>query len=506
MNLTKGNDTLFRLIHSMDRGEKRFFNLYCSRYKNAANKNYLKLFNELATQAVYDNERLKKTFKGSQLHVTKNYLYNLILEVLSLHHTSGGSNLQRNLSEIKILYEKELFDLAEKLILKVRGLAQIKNDFPVVLETLKMEKRIINVRIDALDQKKIAQIRKLEEQTCNFYKEVEIYFELAMEIKRYHFVYSTIQKEKDKKEFAKIAQRKLFKNISAPKALLSKYFLYNAREFYFFTQSDFKAALVENTRAIRLLTKNPQFERSNPQITATNYTNQISIASSLGKHKIAVQSMEELEAFLRTNPSIEVKGKLLIAQNAILHIYINTGKKAEGIQLLERMTANLNQLETTPDNIKEGIYFNAACLYFIHSEFRKVVPWLNKILNSLHLEKNKSTVYYYARIMELIIFLELKEYDMLGYKIKSFIRFSTERNSPGKLDNLIIHFLRRIIKENKPYQQRNLRILLTDFKQLMDTLGHEPTTYFDLGAWVESKITQKPFSEIVLAKMKKKII
>ena len=75
-------DKLFSLVKSLSKSEKRHFKLFAARQNGG--RNYLKLFNAVEEQECYSEQLIKSKFAGenftNQLHVTKNYLYKLILK------------------------------------------------------------------------------------------------------------------------------------------------------------------------------------------------------------------------------------------------------------------------------------------------------------------------------------------------------------------------------------------------------------------------------------------
>src|SRR5215207_9441723 len=90
----KGN--LFLLIKSLSKSEKRYFKLFVANGKSDAN--YLQLFEAMDRQEQFDEEAIRKKFKGkafaSQLHVAKIYLSELILKSLRNYHANDSVNGQ----------------------------------------------------------------------------------------------------------------------------------------------------------------------------------------------------------------------------------------------------------------------------------------------------------------------------------------------------------------------------------------------------------------------------
>ncbi len=110
----KPSNQLFDLIKSLTKSEKRFFKLQSA--LQSGDKNYVRLFDLIDKMNEYDEENVKKTFKGEKfikhLPSEKNHLYKLILKALRSYYgeTSVSSMLKQEIKNIEILYNKALFE------------------------------------------------------------------------------------------------------------------------------------------------------------------------------------------------------------------------------------------------------------------------------------------------------------------------------------------------------------------------------------------------------------
>jgi hypothetical protein len=108
-------ERLHQLIKSLSKAEKRYFKVYNS--AKSESTNYVKLFDAIDKQDIYDESAIKDVFKDSkfvrQLHVTKNQLIKLILKSLRNYHSSISveSELNLILRNIELLFRKELFGI-----------------------------------------------------------------------------------------------------------------------------------------------------------------------------------------------------------------------------------------------------------------------------------------------------------------------------------------------------------------------------------------------------------
>ena len=119
----RSSDYLFRLIKALGKGDRRNFKLFAQ--LQDGDKQYIKLFDAIDKQVEYDEDRLLKQFEGekftNQFSVAKNYLYNYILKTLHIFRKDAKTELNALLHQVQILMSKNLFEQAQKLLRKSKG-------------------------------------------------------------------------------------------------------------------------------------------------------------------------------------------------------------------------------------------------------------------------------------------------------------------------------------------------------------------------------------------------
>lgn len=114
----------------------------------SGDKNYIKLFDFIDNQTVYDEEALKEEFKEEQfinhLSSEKNHLYKLILKSLRSYYSSEslGSVLKLEIKNVEILFNKALYKECEKVIVKAKKIARDTEKFYYWNELLFWEKKL----------------------------------------------------------------------------------------------------------------------------------------------------------------------------------------------------------------------------------------------------------------------------------------------------------------------------------------------------------------------------
>src|SRR6202166_5039223 len=93
------SDTLFQLIHSLEKSEKRHFKLYIKRSSTKENLKIVQLFDAIDKLSEYEEKQLLKRLPGTekpQLYNLKTHLYKQILASLRLLKSADSIDLQLN--------------------------------------------------------------------------------------------------------------------------------------------------------------------------------------------------------------------------------------------------------------------------------------------------------------------------------------------------------------------------------------------------------------------------
>ncbi len=143
----RSSDTLFQLVKSLKKSEKRNFKLYVKRNTASDDLKIIYLFDALDKMDVYDEvELLKKNKRLSkqQLSNVKAHLYRQILSSLRL--IRGENNiviqLHEQLDYAEILYNQGLYLQSLKVLDRIKELAGQYHQYSYVLETLFFEQKI----------------------------------------------------------------------------------------------------------------------------------------------------------------------------------------------------------------------------------------------------------------------------------------------------------------------------------------------------------------------------
>ena len=141
------SDTLFQLIHSLEKSEKRHFKLYIKRSSAKEDLKIVQLFDALDKMKDYDEKQLLKKLPGigkPQLSNLKIHLYRQVLASLRLLKSAESIDLQLNeqFDYAHILYKKGLFLQSLKILDRAKETARVNHKYNFLIQLIALEKRI----------------------------------------------------------------------------------------------------------------------------------------------------------------------------------------------------------------------------------------------------------------------------------------------------------------------------------------------------------------------------
>ena len=150
--------------------------------------------------------------------------------------------------------------------------------------------------------------------------------------------------------------------------------------------------------------------------------------------------------------------------------------------------------------------FIYSYLYFGAGKYDKTLNWLNELLsysNNLQRQDLQSV----ARILQIITHYELGNIQFLEYLLRSTYRYLYRRNRMYAFEQRIIKFIKksRNIITKKALREEFIR-LRADFQSMLDSPKEEPILrYVDFISWLDSKIENKSFAQVIQEKYQLKI-
>lgn len=495
----KESDELFQLIQAMSRTEKGYFKKFFLKNADAGNNNYIRLFEFINELKEYDEAKVKSHFKKEvfikQLHVTKNYLYKLILKSLRNYRAdpSIDAQLMEYIRDAELLFEKSLYDQCKKILVKAKKHAYSYERHLLLLQIIRMEIKIYNAASDSFHD-----LLKEENTLLQLLENINRFRRLSAQIDEKLLTANKARTKEHIKALDAIMKDPLLKNESNARSFDAKVYFYNIHSNYYLLKEDMENSYRYAKGWVELMEKHPE----QISIFIGNY---ITALNNLCIKQLNLQKYKECKEVIKKIKTLSEHYSFELTEDvaAIIFItswsletdlYVKTGAFSEITTVIKDLESGLQRLDEAHLPYKMSIQFNVAYLYFGRKEYKKALPWLNKIIHTEKTEVRKD-IQACARLLHLIIHYELGDLDTLEYIARSIDRFLLKGDWLFRSETIILEFVKKLPE----MQDKQLKEMFTRVKDQLIELEKNPeeriSEYFDFISWLESKIDKIPFQE-----------
>ncbi|MBP7273566.1 MAG: hypothetical protein KA974_06975 [Saprospiraceae bacterium] len=496
---------LYDLIHSLTAAEKRHFRLFASKYRST-NK-YLLLFDIIDQHTQFDEGVFMKEIyqtddiEGKKYSELKNYLYKLIIKSLQYYDElkSVEYTLEDYLRGVRVLYRRGHYKDCRALLKKARTMAYEYEDFSTIIAIIRWEKQIAYTLIDVGFLDKYREMLHREEQHCiqqltNVSEYRHIFYDVLVSIKKEAFLSSTTKKN----ALQHILSHPLMQGNEQAQSYYAKLLYYRIYALYYSVILDYPQFYECSTHVVATM-------ESKPHLLAENKSEYISSLSNLVLSCGLLKKYEEVNNVLEKLKSIEpdtLDDELKIHRQYYLNkfsLIIAQGDFASGELLL---VAHWRESEKFDQQLFErGIfYFQYFYIYFGVSDYGQALFYLNHWLNQGKTIERQD-LQSIARILNIIIHLEMGNYLLIEHLLKTTHRFLDKQQRLFAFERYFLQYIK--IVEKQPPRQTIQKALLQLREQLaaLQALPSESVIfqYFNFLAWIDSKIHHTTFGEAIRA-------
>lgn len=516
----KASPEIYHLIRSLTKAEKRYFKLYAS--LQSGNKNYLLLFDAIDKQAKrkgeqeeYDENEVMNELEGEDfikhLPVIKNYLYNLILKSIRSYRTDDSLEkyLRGAIQDIHFLHEKGLHDQARKFLKKAKDTAQENEKFLLLIELLSLEH---DINLELLDLNSIGDksgesfqqihdaLNKLE--NLYGYKKLEADLTLTNKNKLWS------NESEDIQTYENIIGHELLQDENqalSQEAYLLYYLLHIVTLVY--SEQDMDQSTIEkvyqyNSKLLKLFDEHHQLAEDYAQRYIAVLRNQILAAQKLGKEEEIWESVDKLKGFPVKNRKNKNRA-LATAYMQEMYIHVLRGKFEKGYKLLSEMTEQLPKIRPYINKDHElSNYFNGFQITFALERYDEALEWLKAITQDEEYTETREDLRSFARVLETIVYFEMDESDQALRCLRQLHRYFTRKGQLNEFEYLFIEFIKSLTRTDTLEELDVLFRMMKDKLENMETESDASRVfqYFDLHAWLTSKLENKSFATIILEK------
>ncbi|MCM5529809.1 hypothetical protein [Parasegetibacter sp. NRK P23] len=509
MSSNRFTDALFQLVLSLEKSEKRHFKLYIKRSSAKEDLRIIQLFDALDKMTEYDERPLLKKLAPitkSQLANLKTHLYKQLLSSLRILKTADSIDLQlsEHLDHARVLYNKGLKQQALKILEKAKELAKANHKYNYLAQVISLEKKIETLHITRSEQEKTEKLAEEALDISNHINSVVRLSNLALLLYRWYIKNGHARNEEDEKDI-----RKFFKENLPPDAHLvtdfyEKLYLYQSYCWYAFVRQDFLMYYRYSRKWIDLYIEQPSMK----MVETGHYIK--GMHNLLNAH-FDLRNFSEFEKTLREFKAFEHEYEDRLHDNFRIHtfIYISSarinqhlmqGTFAEGLKIMPEIAEKMNEYALYVDTHRLLVFnYKMATMHFGAGNYSTSIDYLQKIMQGQG--DLRIDLQCYARLLHLMAHYELQNYDIIESLTKSVYRFMAKMNNLTVVEEEMFRFLRHNFNVSPRKLKPELEKFLHNIKHLeKNRFETRAFAYLDVISWVESKVYEKPMSEIIHGK------
>lgn len=474
-------DELFTLIKSLSRSEKRYVKLH-SRH-DSSGANYQRLFDTVDAQEEYDEVAIKQQFRNEtfikQLHVTKYYLRNLIMDALRSFHgnISKDAELKEILRNVEILFNKELYALCETELKKAEQLAERYELYTGMYEVLAWKRKLKQA------------LEPYSYEAFYGYVQQQAHALSILQSNNAHWqsmIVNTWQMMGDDAPEG-IKALKPGKVTLEAKVLES-----NTKYLQYFGTGKGEKGVAELYKLLHLLEQYPHRLKEEPSPYVSTINNLVSYLIFSKRDEEALELIRKARAVYKTF-SITTEKKSMLKQvlrtyNLELEIYRNRNEGSSlafALETAQFIEVNKNKI---PKDYLLSFWFQLGHISFTGGSYDEALKWLNNILNDIY-PGIRPDLQKHARMLNIIIHLEQKNDFVLRYFVDSTRRFIKKYSTLHPYEDALLKMFAKL--SNTP-SGTHRKLYRDVYEELFpadgeSTVPEEVPDYINYKAWLEAK-------------------
>src|ERR1700748_811047 len=444
------SDTLFQLIHSLEKSEKRHFKLYIKRSSTKEDLKILQLFDALDRLTDYDEKALLKKLPGiekPQLSNLKTHLYKQILASLRLLKSADSIDLQLNemFDYAHILYKKGVFQQSLRLLDRAKETALANQKFNFLVQVLALEKRIETLHITHSMQMRAEQLSAESRQVIDRIDMVARLFNLALLVYSWYSQNGHARDEKDAARIKEYMQEQLPADAWEQTGFYERLYLYQSYNWYAFIRQDFLMYYRYSQKWLDLFEEQPLMVRVETGHYIKALHNLLNAHFDLRNYDKFESALRKFEDFsqsdrVRENDNFRIQSFLYITTAKINQVFM-VGNFKEGLKMVPEIEQKLVEYELFIDRHRILVLnYKIASMYFGSGDYDTCIDYLQRIINDQG--DLRSDLQCYARVLHLMAHYELKNFDLMESLTKSVYRFMARRERLTRVEEEMFKFLR----------------------------------------------------------------
>lgn len=444
------HDPLHKLIVSLSQNEKTYFKKAARSFKGGTQ--FLDLFDAILAQKEYNEPELKKAFDHKHFAQYKKHLFDKLLSALRAYHSSHSveAKINSNIQNFEILRTKGMNVAAKKALMKAKKLAEKNYRLADIIKIRKYEGDLIKTSddINILDQH-LDTYQETSQWTNNqIQKQIELE-KSYVSIVKWNKQMEWARSKEDRAYLRNILKETSFINEPQlnPETEIKRLYI-NGMYSYFI--GDFTSSYAAFNQQLNTYIENEYLQEDT-----------LSFLQSMGNNILLslFTNSNSFEGYWNSFQSYQKNKKITLKYADILSIIlklihlVKKGSYHESVEWIEQHNLVIIEFQNTVtrDN-KFYNEFSILTFYMIAAQLgnnspRKALVILNSFINNAD-KKLKKDSYILARIVNLIVHLELENYDLIEYELISAKQLLKQQGNNFLTEKTIIQFVESYLNWN----------------------------------------------------------
>ncbi|MFI3330832.1 MAG: hypothetical protein R3Y38_03425 [Rikenellaceae bacterium] len=499
-------ESVFELIKSMTKAEKRNFKLYVTRLSGNQDAKFLSLFDLLDSLDKYDENKVLERcpIKKEQLPNTKAHLQKQLLismRLLNVQH-SDTMQIREQLDFAQILYNKGLYKQSSKILDKCYEQASKSQQHSTLIDIVQLMLQIETTDISSGISERASEFARQVTVRCNIISNINELYLIAIQLFDLHHKLGYARSQKDLDFIDNYFAPKLKSYDLNSLSFLEKFYFFQAKAWFYYIKHDFVISYRYACLWVDLFNSNEKMKFRMYDNYLRGYARILDGLYMMRRHRQLSERIESLEkewdSFAKINENADI-----ISSNILLTAKINLvflkGNFEDGLELIKDKNI-MRKADHASGSTKMWFYYKVACLYFGSGEYKKCMQYLSKITTTKD-NTLRRDIQCYAKMLYLIASYEAGIDYNLDYQIRSVYSFLVKMNDMQEVQKELLTFLKRLNKIYEKDFKDELQKLYNNIKPYERHPYLQRTFYYlDIISWLESMLTSKTVSEIIQRK------
>lgn len=465
--------SLFSLIQSMTKSEKRYFRLQNAslRGNRGAMKLYI-LLEEGVLPGQHPLEVLSAHFPGSTLEPARKYLYRVIMRTLRQFENDRNieAKLFNLLQDSKILLNRGFIEASAQTLIKAKELALKNEKFMYFILLAQQELRLANYsqyagisESDLISKQET--ISRLLQHEISSHQHFSIYEVLLLR----YWKGKTIRTLQELTSLNDLLLEEHY--ILSSQSLES----FQARQIHLLFQSTFMLMTGDSQGSLETLYELDKLFRQHEHLWSQTPIYYVQTLNGILHTLRRMEKYEEMMFFIERlstlplgseNMSLSVKSQVLEHK---IHSWLNQGVYDECLKLINDQISGFEKsLEQLSLYDQAQLLLTISRFWHLYGSHTKALHYINRILNKAGLVLNKP-LFPRCQLTYLMIHKALNNRDLLGYELRSYERKLKKEGATYRAEALTLKLLKNWIahKHTKNFYQQIIELSEDPFEQVL---------------------------------------